>query len=109
LIRIGELAIMACGGEVFNEIALNLRKASPLKYAWVGSLCNDEMSYYMPAWEHQRDLASGVMNVQLDFALTDETAEGIIYGDVREAVRTRTVAVPMQSEIKWMQENELPR
>jgi len=84
LIRIGELAILALGGEVFHEIALNLREESPLKHAWVASLCNDELTYFMPAWEHKRDLASGKMNVQLDFALTDETAEGIIYETFKE-------------------------
>ncbi len=79
LIRIGDLAILGLCGEVFHEIAMNLRKESPFKYTWVTSLCNDELTYLMPAHEHERDMASGKMNVQSDFALTDEKAEGIIY------------------------------
>ena len=84
LIRIGNFAILALCGEVFHEIALNLRKESPFKHTWVTSLCNDELTYLMPAWEHKRDVASGKMNVQRDFALTDEKAEGIIYETFKE-------------------------
>lgn len=79
LIRVGDFAILGLCGEVFNEIALNLRKASPWKHTWVNSLCNDELSYLMPAHEHKRDNESGQMNTQKEFALTDETAEGLIY------------------------------
>ena len=84
LIRIGNLAILAHCGEVFHEIALNLRKASPFEHTWVASLCNDELTYLMPASEHKRDVESGKMNVQRDFALTDETAEGLIYETFKE-------------------------
>jgi len=84
LIRIGDFAILALCGEVFHEIALNLRKASPLKHTWVASLCNDELTYLMPAAEHRRDIESGKMNVQRDFALTDETAEGLIYDTYKQ-------------------------
>ena len=38
----------------------------------------------MPAYEHKRDIESGKMNVQRDFALTDETAEALIYETYRE-------------------------
>ncbi|MCM8804072.1 MAG: hypothetical protein NC833_02320 [Candidatus Omnitrophica bacterium] len=79
LIRIGELAILGLPGEVFHEIAMNLKNKSPFKYTWVISLCNDELSYIMPSYEHKRDIESGKMNVQRDFALTDENAENIIY------------------------------
>ena len=79
MLRVGDFAILGLCGEVFHEIALNLRKASPFKYNWVGSLCNDELSYLMPAHEHKRDIESGKMNVQKEFALPDETAEGLIY------------------------------
>ena len=79
LIRVGDLAVLALCGEVFHEIALNLRKASPFDHTWVASLCGDELTYLMPAYEHKRDIESGKMNVQRDFALTDETAEGLIY------------------------------
>lgn len=90
LIRIGDFAILGLCGEVFHEIAFNLRKASPFKYTWVNSLCNDELTYLMPAWEHKADIASGKMNVQRDFALTDETAEGTIYEAYKELfVRAR--------------------
>ncbi|MBU2495532.1 MAG: hypothetical protein KJ935_03400 [Candidatus Omnitrophica bacterium] len=85
LIRVGDFAILGLCGEVFHEIALNLRKASPFKYTWVNSLCNDELSYLMPAHEHQRDNESGKMNVQKEFALSDGKAEGIInkaYGEL---------------------------
>lgn len=79
MIRVGDFVILGLNGEVFHEIALNLRKSSPFKYTWVNSLCNDELSYLMPAHEHKRDVESGKMNVQREFALTDEKAEGIIY------------------------------
>ncbi len=79
MIRVGNFAILGLCGEVFQEIALNLRKASPFKYTWVNSLCNDELSYLMPAHEHKRDIESGKMNVQKEFALTDEKSEDIIY------------------------------
>jgi len=84
LIRIGNFAILALCGEVFHEIALNLRKESPFKHTWVTSLCNDELTYLMPASEHKRDISSGKMNVQRDFALTDEKAEGIIHETFKE-------------------------
>ena len=84
LIRIGDFAILGLCGEVFHEIALNLRKKSPFKYTWVNSLCNDELSYLMPAHEHQRDNESGKMNVQKEFALSDEKAEGLIYEAFKE-------------------------
>ena len=87
LIRIGDFAILGLCGEVFHEIALNLRKASPLKHTWVNSLCNDELSYLMPAHEHKRDNESGHMNTQKEFALTDETAEGLIYDAFRDLFR----------------------
>ena len=87
LIRIGDFAILGLGGEVFHEIALNLRDASPLKHAWVNSLCNDELSYLMPAHEHERDNECGQMNTQKEFALTDETAEALIYDTFRELFR----------------------
>lgn len=84
LIRVGDFAILGLCGEVFHEIALNLRKSSPFKYNWVGSLCNDELSYLMPAHEHKRDIESGMMNTQKEFALSDETAEGLIYETYKE-------------------------
>lgn len=90
LIRIGDFAILGLCGEVFHEVALNLRKASPFKHTWVNSLCNDELSYLMPAHEHKRDIESGKMNVQKEFALTDEKSEGIInatYGELFEHAR----------------------
>ena len=87
LIRIGDFAILGLCGEVFHEIALNLRKASPFKHTWVNSLCNDELSYLMPAHEHKRDNESGHMNTQKEFALTDETAEGLIYDAFRDLFR----------------------
>ena len=90
LIRIGNFAILALCGEVFHEIALNLGKASPFKYNWVGSLCNDELSYLMPAHEHKRDIESGKMSTQKEFALSDATAEGLIYEAFKELfARTR--------------------
>ena len=79
LIRVGDFAVLALCGEVFHEIASNLRKASPFEHTWVASLCGDELTYLMPAYEHKRDIESGKMNVQRDFAVTDETAEGLIY------------------------------
>ena len=51
---------------------------------WVASLCNDELTYLMPAADHKRDVKSGKMNPQQDFALTDETAEDLIYETYRE-------------------------
>ena len=84
MIRIGDLAILALCGEVFHEVALNLRKASPFAHTWVASLCNDELTYLMPAADHKRDVKSGKMNPQQDFALTDETAEDLIYETYRE-------------------------
>ena len=84
VIRVGDFAILGLCGEVFNEVALNLRKASPLKHTWVNSLCNDELSYLMPAHEHRRDNECGQMNTQKEFALTDETAEALIYDTFRE-------------------------
>jgi neutral ceramidase len=84
LIRIGDFAILGLCGETFNEIALNLRKASTSKHTWVGSLCNDELSYLMPAHEHKRDNESGKMNVQKEFAIPDETTEAIIYQIFKE-------------------------
>ena len=84
LIGIGELAILGLCGEVFHEIAFNLRKMSPFKYTWVASLCNDELSYLMPASEYKRDKESGKMNVQKEFAIPDETAETLIYETFKE-------------------------
>ena len=84
IIRVGDFAILGLCGEVFHEIALNLRKMSPFKYTWVDSLCNDELSYLMPVHEHKRDMESGKMNVQKEFALPDETAEGLIYETFKE-------------------------
>ena len=84
LIRVGDFAILGLCGEVFHEIALNLRKSSPFKYTWVDSLCNDELSYLMPVHEHERDIKSGKMNTQKEFALPDATAEGIIYETFEE-------------------------
>lgn len=79
LIRVGDFAVLGLCGEVFQEIALNLRNASPFKHTWVDSLCNDELSYLMPAHEHRRDNESGKMNVQKEFAISDGTAEALIY------------------------------
>ena len=79
IIRTGDFAILGLCGEVFHEIAANLRKASPFKYTWVNSLCNDELSYLMPVHEHRRDNESGKMNVQKEFALPDENVEPLIY------------------------------
>ncbi|MFH0964426.1 MAG: hypothetical protein V2A58_10495 [Planctomycetota bacterium] len=87
MIRVGDFAILGLCGEVFHEIALNLRQASPFEHTWVDSLCNDELSYLMPAHEHKRDIESGKMNVQKEFALPDETAEGLIYDTFRELFR----------------------
>ena len=84
LIRVGDFAVLGLCGEVFHQIALNLRKASPFEHTWVASLCNDELTYLMPASEHKRDIESGRMNVQRDFALTDQTAEGLIYETFKE-------------------------
>ncbi|MFH2069351.1 MAG: hypothetical protein ABII89_07840 [Candidatus Omnitrophota bacterium] len=84
LLRVGDLAILALCGEVFHEIALNLRTGSPFKHTWVTSLCNDELSYLMPAHEHKRDRESGKMNTQKEFALSDEKAEGLISEAYRE-------------------------
>ena len=84
IICLGELVILGLCGEVFHEIAMNLRKASPFKYTWVNSLCNDELSYLMPSHEHKRDNESGIMNVQKEFALPDENAEEIIYKTYQE-------------------------
>ncbi|MDD3725895.1 MAG: hypothetical protein PHI44_01685 [Candidatus Ratteibacteria bacterium] len=84
IIRIGELAILGLCGEVFHEIAFNLRKISPFKYTWVTSLCNDELSYLMPEHEYKRDKESGKMNVQKEFAIPDETAEARIYEAFKE-------------------------
>lgn len=90
LIRIGDFAILGLCGEVFHEIALNLRKTSPFKHTWVNSLCNDELSYLMPAHEHKRDNESGKMNTQKEFALSDATAEELIYEAFKELfVRAR--------------------
>lgn len=84
IIRIGELAILGLCGEVFHEIAFNLRKMSPFSHTWVTSLCNDELSYIMPAHEYRRDRESGKMNVQKEFAIPDETAETLIYETFKE-------------------------
>ena len=84
MLRVGDFAILGLCGEVFHEIALNLRTASPFKHTWVNSLCNDELSYLMPVHEHRRDMESGKMNVQKEFALPDETAEGIIHDTFSE-------------------------
>jgi hypothetical protein len=84
MIRLAAFAILALCGEVFQEIALNLRTMSPFDHTWVTSLCNDELSYLMPAHEHKRDMESGKMNVQKEFALSDETAEGLIYKTFEE-------------------------
>ena len=90
MIRIGDFAVLALCGEVFHDLALNLREASPFKHTWVASLCNDELSYLMPAAEHKRDIESGKMNVQRDFALTGEEGEGLIYETYKELfVRAR--------------------
>jgi|GEM_PF-1320310 len=87
LIRVGDLAILGLCGEVFNEVALNLRNASPFKHTWVDSLCNDELSYLMPAYEHRRDNESGKMNTQKEFAIPDEKAEQLIYETYDELFR----------------------
>lgn len=84
IIRIGELAILGLCGEVFHEIAFNLRKTSPFRYTWVTSLCNDELSYLMPEHEYRRDKESGKMNTQKEFAIPDETAESLIYETFKE-------------------------
>jgi len=84
VIRTGELVIAGLCGEVFNDIALNIRKMSPFRYTWVTSLCNDELSYLMPEYEYKRDRESGKMNVQKEFAIPDETAESRIYETFRE-------------------------
>ncbi len=84
MVRVGDFAILGLCGEVFHEIAANLQKASPFKYTWVDSLCNDELSYLMPAHEHKRDNESGQMNTQKEFALPDETSEALIYDTYKE-------------------------
>ena len=84
MIRIGDLAVLGVCGKVFHEIAINLRKKSPFKYNWINSLCNDELSYLMPAHEHKRDIESGKMNTQKEFALPDEAAEALIYDAFKE-------------------------
>jgi hypothetical protein len=84
MIRVGDFAILGLCGEVFHEIATNLRQVSPFKHTWVNSLCNDELSYLMPAHEHKRDNESGVMNVQKEFAIPDETTEAIINKTFKE-------------------------
>jgi len=84
LIRVGNFAILGLCGEVFQEIAMNLQKASPYKHTWVDSLCNDELSYLMPAHEHKRDNECGIMNTQKEFAIPDETVEEIICDTYKE-------------------------
>lgn len=84
IIGAGDFAILGLCGEVFHEIAMNLRKASPFRHTWVNSLCNDELSYLMPAHEYKRDIESGKMNTQKEFALPDETAEDLIYKTFKE-------------------------
>jgi len=84
IIRIGELAILGLPGEVFHEVAFNLKNMSPFKYTWVISLCNDELSYIMPEKEYKRDDESGIMNVQREFAIPDEKCESIIYKEFKE-------------------------
>lgn len=84
MIRVGDFAILGLCGEVFHEIAMNLKKMSPFKFTWVNSLCNDELSYLMPAHEHKRDNESGKMNIQKEFAIPDGTAEELIYGTFKE-------------------------
>lgn len=56
LMRIGELAIAAVCGEVFQETGLRLRECSPFQQTWVASLANDRLCYLMPEWQHQREV-----------------------------------------------------
>jgi hypothetical protein len=79
LLRIGDLAVLAVCGEVFHEIAANLRRRSPFKHTWVTALSNDRLLYLMPAWEYRRELVSGKGNTQFQWVITDESAEEILY------------------------------
>ncbi len=79
IIRIGDLAVFAICGEVFQEIGINLRKQSPFAHTWVTALANDRLLYLLPEWEYRRELISGKGNVQFNQVITDESAESRIY------------------------------
>ena len=79
LLRIGELALFGVCGEVFHEVAADLRLHSPFAHTWPLSLCNDRMLYLMPGWEHRRELASGKGNTQFDQVIVGPEADSTIY------------------------------
>jgi len=89
LIRIGELALLGICGEVFHEIAANLRARSPFEHTWTISLSNDRLLYLMPQWEYERELASGKGNTQFDQVVAGPSAESIIYRAFETMLKTK--------------------
>jgi hypothetical protein len=44
-VRIGDLAIVANGGELFCQLALNIQQISPFKQTWIATLTNEYRGY----------------------------------------------------------------
>lgn len=74
-IRIGDLALLGIGGEVFNETAAELRERSPFPHTWTISNANDSLKYIYPEWELERDLAAGRDNTQFRFCIMGADSE----------------------------------
>jgi neutral ceramidase len=51
-VRIGDVAIVANGGELFTQPALNIQRASPIEKTWVVTLANEYVGYVPTATAH---------------------------------------------------------
>jgi hypothetical protein len=51
-VRIGDLAIVANGGELFCQPALDIQSASPLARTWIVTLANEYLGYIPTASAH---------------------------------------------------------
>jgi len=45
VIRIGEVALVCTGGELFNELGIDIKRRSPFRYTYIVDLSNDAIGY----------------------------------------------------------------
>ena len=46
---LGDVAIVGLPGEIFVELGLEIKRASPFKHTWIFELCNDNIGYVLTA------------------------------------------------------------
>ena len=43
--QIGEVAFVGIGGELFNDLGIDIKRRSPFRYTYIVSLANDQIGY----------------------------------------------------------------